>query len=494
MHRTIMLPFAIMMVGLSQPSCAQQKAETKEKVETVDLSQIAPIIARVKAAYGGEKLENLKSLRVQTDRGLAWPGQGQTADFVEFISDISDFQVDLINQRASRERWVSQNGGIYLTRQVSAPDGGVAYINYNTGTFDLYEEGKFHRSFGVELTGTDTLIAYALIKDAEVTALEEPVYYLGKWHDRIKMKIGPTNPESTAYIEQDSGLIRRFEVELQNDSWNAIFDHHQSSDGITYARERMDYRNDVMVQIDPNRRHTFNKVDWSNLKIEEYLAASQEQVDTSKMTVEPITSSVHHVGQEDYSTFIDAGDYIIGVNPYSGLKDRFKAYHKDSGHTKPLRYVLVTHHHDDHISGIAEATELGAIIVGTPMTIETLEADDTHNTAQLQTLSTQDRIGPVQTYIVATNHAVEYALIYIPDGNVLYQDDHYNANFVNGPSYVNQNGLVFQNRVNALGLDVDILLSGHARKAETWTDFESAAAKETLGDICPRRREICRDQ
>ncbi|MEP3889125.1 MAG: MBL fold metallo-hydrolase [Hellea sp.] len=494
MHRIIIYPLALMMLSVSQPACAQQSPNVGVETTAVDLAQVTPIIARVKAAYGGEKLENLKSLRVQTDRGLAWPGQGQTADFVEFISDISDFQVDLINERASRERWVSQNGGIYLTRQVSAPDGGVAYINYNTGTFELHEEGKFHRSFGVELTGTDTLIAYALVKGADVTALEEPVYYLGKWHDRIKMKIAPTNPESTAYIERDTGLIRRFEVKLQNDSWNAIFDHYETSNGITYARERMDYRNDEMVQIDPNRRHTFNNVRWSKLKLEDDLVSTPEEVDISKMTVEHMTPSIHHAGQEDYSTFIDAGDYIIGINPYDGLKDRFKAYQDDRGHAKPLRYVLATHHHRDHISGVSEAEELGAIIVGTPMTIKILKADDAHKAAKLQTLAIRDSIGPIQTYTIATSHAAEYALIYIPEGKVLYQDDHYNADLVGGPSHVNQNGLELQKRVNELGLDVKIILSGHARKAETWIDFEKSATKETLGDICPRNREICRDQ
>jgi hypothetical protein len=128
------------------------------------------------------------------------------------------------------------------------------------------------------------------------------------------------------------------------------------------------------------------------------------------------------------------------------------------------------------------------------MTIKTLIADDAHKSAKLQTLRLKDSIGPVGIHIVATSHAAEYAVIYIPDGKVLYQDDHYNSDLVTGPSQVNQSGIVFQNRVNELGLDVDIILSGHSRKAEKWTDFERAAAEETLGKICPRDREICRDQ
>lgn len=493
MYKLITSPLMAILFSFGVPAAAQQSQITDTTTAETQDPKLAAIIDKVKIAYGGRKLENLKSVRVQTDRGLAWPGQGQTADFVEFISDVSDFQVDLINKRASRERWVDQNGGVYHTRQVSAPDGGVAYINYNTGTYTVAEDAGFHLSFGVELTGTDTLIAYSMVTDAHEIILEEPAYYRGKWHDRVTMKIASTNPASTAYIERDTGLIVRFEVKLRNDTWNAVFDHHKTSQGVTYASERMDYRGHEMVQTDPNRIHTFNKVRWSKLKIEDDLKTPPEAVDTSEMTVDKVSDTVHNVGQEDYTVFIDAGEYIIALNPYGGLKDRFDAYQKDTGHTKPLRYAITTHHHEDHLSGVDEASALGATILGTPMTIQVLKGDPDNAEVKMQTLETRDSVGPLKTYTVPTSHAVEYALIYIPDGNIIYQDDLFIPSVKGGLSFVNQSGLVFQDRVSELGLDVDIVLSGHSRKAEKWSDFEAAASQVKLGDICPRNREICRD-
>lgn len=494
MYKFILSPLAAAMLSAGLPAAAQQPDMADKSVAETQDPKLTAIIEKVKAAYGGEKLVKLKSVRVQTDRGLAWPGQGQTPDFVEFISDVSDFQVDLVNKRASRERWVSQNGGIYHTRQVTAPEGGVAFINYGTGTYTTNEEATFHRSFGVELTGTDTLIAYSMVTDAHELILEDPIYYMGKWHDRVTMKIASTNPASAAYIERDTGLISRFEVKLRNDVWNAVFDHHETSNGITFARERMDYRNDVMVQTDPNREHTFNKVKWSKLEIEEDLTAPPENVDMSEMTVDKVSATVHFAGQEDYSAFIDAGDYIIGTNPYGGFKDRFEAYQKAQGHQKPLRYAIATHHHSDHLSGVSDVAELGATLVGTPMTIQTLEANEENASLKKQTLKTADTVGPVKIYIVPTSHVAEFAVIYMPDGKVIYQDDHYYPMAKDGPSHVNQSGLVFLERVKELGLEVDVLLSGHARKAEKWADFETSAAKETFGDVCPRNREICKSQ
>ena len=494
MRNTLSATIAVLLLTVPYPSLAQQSEEKTAVTGQTQQAEIAPIIERVKRAYGGRNLENLKSVRIQNERGLAWPGQGQTASFVEYVRDKFDVHIDLVNQRASQERWIEQNGNIYSERYVSGPEGGVASINYSTGTYEIDEEGSFMRNFGVELTTSDTLIAYFLTTDPHNMVLEEPAYYLGKWHDRLTFGIAPDALAFAAYIDRNTGLITRTEIALRSGTWNTLFSDFQTSRGLTYARKRMDFRDDIMVQTYADRQYTFNKVRWSDLEIEDYLTEPPEQVDSSEMTVDKISQTMHFVGQHNaYSAFVDAGDYIIGLNAYAGFKDRYEAYQKDQPTSKPLHYVLITHHHDDHLGGISEAAETGATIVGTPMTIKLLESDEQFETASLQTLKKRDQIGPVQTYTVPTSHVAEYAVMYLPDGKVIYQDDHYNPTVKDGPSHVNQTGLVLQDRIEELGLDVNIILSGHARKAEKWADFEIGAAKEALGDICPRNRKICHD-
>lgn len=171
-----------------------------------------------------------------------------------------------------------------------------------------------------------------------------------------------------------------------------------------------------------------------------------------------------------------------------------KRYRKLGNARKPLKYMVLSHHHSDHLAGVPEAIALGATLVTTPMTIQTLQQDETLEAAKFQSLSGKTTLGPVELYVIDTNHVVEMAIGYLPEQKVLYQDDHYSNTSKNSVARVNQSDLVMQSRVNALGLKVDWLMSGHSRKAERWSDFEAAAAKTFLGDICPNDRRICKQQ
>ena len=90
---------------------------------------VSQVIDRMTAAYGGRALQELASISSYADRRLAWPGQGQTSAFVEYVHDRQLKHFDLKSRQGSVERWIDQNGNVYHNRYVVDQSGG-AVIDY----------------------------------------------------------------------------------------------------------------------------------------------------------------------------------------------------------------------------------------------------------------------------------------------------------------------------------------------------------------------------
>jgi len=229
------------------------------------------------------------------------------------------------------------------------------------------------------------------------------------------------------------------------------------------------------------------------VKFESGLREPQTPVDLSEMTVDTLAPGVFMVGQGDYSLFVEDDGGYIAVNMYAGLKDRYEALVEKIDSPLPLRDAIVTHHHSDHMDGISEAHELGATLHVTPETLKVINASEEFPaTLSTTVIQNGEMIGALQVYIRATSHSVENAFVYHPDTKVLFQDDHYHGLLEDGPTRIQPSALIMYESIRALGLPVERLLSGHARKAEPWSEFETAIA--TAGDTCPSKRAICKDQ
>lgn len=100
---------------------------------------------------------------------------------------------------------------------------------------------------------------------------------------------------------------------------------------------------------------------------------------------------------------------------------------------KPIRYVLVTHHHGDHIAGLATFVAEGAtLIVGSGTEeviraqlarqgIESPEAVAIETVAARRTLGTGDR--RIEIYSVPNSHADGSLMFYLPAERLLFQGD-----------------------------------------------------------------------
>ena len=110
------------------------------------------------------------------------------------------------------------------------------------------------------------------------------------------------------------------------------------------------------MQGDPNlisTSHTakFNvAVPDDVFELDEGLEVEGERVDVSEMLVNKISDDVYHIGQNiGFTLFVNTSDGVVAAGGYPALTARYDRFKEESGVHKPLRYQIVTHHHNDHV-------------------------------------------------------------------------------------------------------------------------------------------------
>lgn len=471
-------------IAASAPLLAVTAANAGEKEDAA--------IARLTAAYGGSKLVNLQSLRIEDESKTGFPGQGYAPGVVEFTPLRQDSQLDLSGERGSQENWSDNWNFSFLTRTVSAGEE-IVTVNYATGTYQPAAQPDFFTAFGPVYRTSDTLLAYMLQKNKQTATWKGESPYLGRAHDVVAFEF-PQSPPLTLYIDKETGFISKMTRETPAGALNYQFRDHRQSGGIGYASNFEFFVGPDVNVVTVSRKVTPNAVRASIFAIDRGVEKEPARLDTAEMTVDKIAEGVHLAGTgANYSLFVDAGDHVIGMGGTAGLKDRFDAYQKAAGRQKPLRYQIATHHHTDHLAGMADAFALGATFVAPKNAVGNLKTavgpalgDD-----RIQTIDGSRTIGPVVAHDIVTNHAESNALVYVPSAKIAFETDHYGGLYADAPTPAGRSATHLKRAIEGLSLDVATLISEHNRKAVPWAEF-AAAADAWRHDPCPGARPICR--
>ena len=453
------------------------------------------IIDRVINAYGGVKFENLKSITIHSDLRFGEAEQGYTAGYVELRQRKKILKIDLINQRGSKETW----GGPldpYNVRHFNM-DGGIGNIWYDKKEYRIHSDGEYYRRFGGEIRSSDTLLAYELMTRPGLATHKRKETYQGMPHDVVELAL-PNWPVMNLYIRSDTGHITKMVRENDFGAIRYQFGDFEKSDGITYANDFDFYVNDFLSEYAKSREIEVNNVKETTFQIDQGIREEGEAVDQSEMTVDAVGNRIHQVGQTfSYSAFIEADDYLIAVGGSTGLKDRFEAYKAEYGKAaKPLRYMIVTHHHGTALAGLKDAHELGATFISPKMAVESLKkyGGEGLTDSDIKILDKKMTLGPVEIHEIATSHVGSFALVYVPEDRTVFQVDHYGGYFKHGPSFAYRSAATLKAELDRLDLDVDVILSGRHRKAEPYSMFLTSLKLNYRPGLCPTRRAICRNE
>ena len=210
------------------------------------------------------------------------------------------------------------------------------------------------------------------------------------------------------------------------------------------------------------------------------------------------THNVMFVAFNDYILVLEAPENIIyGNNSVQALTKI-----KETVPGKPIKYLVLTHHHSDHAGGFREYVAEGATIVTTPGNKSFLEKAAALQSTLLPQLSLQNKLKIevvenkkrvfqddkhiVELYDIGPNpHANEMLVAYLPKEKILFQADMLNP-AANGSIPIAQDVTIsFNEKLQQLGLQVDKIYGVHGRPAtpeELRASIEKRRASELKSD------------
>lgn len=452
------------------------------------------IIDQVVSAYGGTALTDMRSIRIDIKNKFINVGQSLTADMTGVSRGGTRLTIDFENGHKAVKNWNLGRGGFGYTQAVH---NGELAVNYNHVRKTRTENPNLNYAVlgGGTMRVTDTTLAKMLSEARDNAVAGEETSYLGRPHTPVTFKM-ESSPDLTVFVDKSSGMISKMTRENpQLGTLSYIFSDYKMSGDVPYASNV-----DFFIAGDPNILTTYKKVEV-NADVSADFSAPQgykdggAQLDTSEMIVRKLADGVYYAGQGNgYSIFVDAGDYYVASGGYPQLPARLEAVQQEAGNQKPLRQLVVTHHHSDHLGAMNEAAEMGADFV-------TVDGHKSAIQDQLTTALPDDRFilvdgdtelagGDMQVIDIATAHSAQYLLVYVPAAKLVFSADHFSTNLESGLPNPNNNMATFRTAVEALNLDIDGFLGAHGKRQLTMEDLKNAT-DGYMPASCPAGDSFC---
>ena len=448
-------------------------------------------------AYGGDKLTNLTSFIINKKMTGPNSGQGRSQLLDDIVSNHFYILHDIeAGKSRSDNFFTSQFGGF---QAASISDGEQAWnINYQTNTYGSAQNADPYVIAGGPMRMNDAFLAYELSRAADKAKHLGEVDYLNRPHEMIQFPF-PSSPDLTLYVDSETHLISKMiRMNPQIGQLDYVFSNVTEHNGISYAKSINFFiagqANLISIENDTQFNVTISD---SEFELPKNMREEAERIDTSEMSSTLFTGSIYHVGQGGgFSPFVDTTEGVVAIGGYPALKDRFNRYRADSDNYKPLKFRVVTHHHQDHLGGINEAIELGATLISVDENVASIQsfvakADDARFLNVDKRLTIGKGRDRVEIYDVATTHAAHFLLTYVPSQKPLFFADHMNSPYKNGIPVANPGTVSMLNAVKKLGIDVKKIAIVHGARIFTMKEMQASVdayvPSRCLGDrpVCP---------
>ena len=459
-------------------SAAAQEATSNFTVTNTDRAKA--LIDDAIEAHGGDALtKDLRTLRIDSETITYSVDQsrGTTAPW-DRATNRGFSAIDLEN-----EIFVTRNegdgGGFEFHNGAIIGGDSSAQIDYRAKTVTPLGEPDYDTRSGPFKRVTPALLLRTLQDRAD------NAYYLGEvetdgvTYDLIgfSMTVGPA---ITLYFEKDTHLLRRSErvfagfglVEYR-------FDEYKNRSGIPFNK-----RFTLLLNGDTNLLRENLSVTM-NASVDEMLALPEDfavldELDPDPYSQQEVASGVWHLGGNGtYSMVVDMGDHLVMVGGTGGVANALENL-PDALQEKPLKYGVLTHHHSDHVMGVAAYESAGATVIassahetiarGAASDGEALSFTPVDNRMVLEgagrTLELID-LGP-------TAHTEHLVVAYLPAEGVLFEADHFAMPRVGDVAPAVSSTRTFAAALRESGLEPKIFLSAHSPRAGTPADLKRA--------------------
>jgi len=435
-------------------------------------------------AYGGaETIANLNTV-ARKSQFTTWatnqsrtPGEPWDENKQKNFSAIDFENETIVGKNKGSGGGFDFNGG-----QIIKSDEGWQ-VNYRAGTVTPIAEPDFNTTSGPFIRITAPLLVKQLQNRRQTSHWLGEVEFEGRPHDVITlvMEVGPA---LSLYFDKETHLLSRSERVLPPfGQVDYRFTNYETIDGIPFSKTFKLYANDepnVYIGIEST---------VVNQSIEQHAALSKEleMVEAAppaptEVALQEIKEGVFLAGAGNtYAMFVEMDDHVIAVGGTAGIPDRIKALRKVI-RDKPIKYGVMTHHHNDHVLGVPAYQAEDAVVLTVKQHEAVMRAAAT-DADSLKLQFVEDKyvfdddsrkleiidIGP-------TPHAEHLLVAYLPEEGILFEADHF-ANPTDGrmqPAQETTKSLA--RAIDKLGLDVKIIVGAHSPRIASIDDLHKSLA------------------
>jgi glyoxylase-like metal-dependent hydrolase (beta-lactamase superfamily II) len=351
-------------------------------------------------------------------------------------------------------------------------------LDYRAGTVTPIAEPDFNTASGPFIRVTAALLVKQLQDRRQTSHWLGEVEFEGRPHDVITlvMEVGPA---LSLYFDKETHLLSRSERVLPPfGQVDYRFTDYEMVEGIPFSKTFKLFANDQPNLVIHNLSTEVNQ------PVEKYTAVAEnlERLEAAPpaptdVQVQEINEGVFLVGAgTTYAMFVEMNDHVIAVGGTAGIPERIKAL-REVVKDKPIRYGVLTHHHNDHVLGVPAYQAEDAVVLTVRQHEAVVRAAATDaDTLKLQLV--EDKYvfddGKRKLEIIdigPTPHAEHLLVAFLPAEGILFEADHF-PNPTNGQMAPAQPvARRLAQAIEAKGLAVKTIVGAHSPRIASIDDL-----------------------
>jgi len=441
------------------------------------------IDAAIEAYGGAEAITNLNSVARKSHFTTWATYQSRSPGPPWDENETMSFSAIDLNDKTFVGKNAGNGGGFdFDGSQVIEGDQGWQ-IDYRAGTVTPIAEPDFNTASGPFIRVTAPLLVKQLQNRRQTSHWLGEVDFEGRPHDVITlvMEVGPA---LSLYFDKETHLLSRSERVLPPfGQIDYRFTDYANVDGIPFSKHFKLFANG-----EPNLEITYLSTEV-NKPVKQYAAipADLAKVEAAPpaptdVVVQEVREGVFLVGAgTTYAMFVEMKDYVVAVGGTAGIPERIGAL-RDVAGDKPIRFGIITHHHNDHVLGVPayQAENATVLTVKEHEAVVRAAATDADNlkVQLVQDSYVFDNGGPRLEIvdIGPTPHSEHLLVAWLPEDGILFEADHF-PNPTNGqmvPAQPVTKRLAEAIRQN--GWDVKTIVGAHSPRIASIDDLNRSLA------------------
>ncbi len=354
-------------------------------------------------------------------------------------------------------------------------------IDYRAQTTAPIAEPDFMNTAGPFIRVTPALLVKQLMQRAHTAHYLGQSEVDGSMHDVISfvMEVGPS---ISLYFDQKSHMLNKSERVVGAFGMVGYrFHDYQQVDGIPFNQRFELFVNGQNNMLRNNKKTILNLPIAAHTTVNNKLTIAAP-IEPDPLSRQKISEGVYHIGGNGtYAMFIEMDDHVVAVGGTAGIPERI-ALLKEVVPNKPIKYGVLTHHHNDHIVGAQAYADEGTVVIAAAAHEKVISDSTENKTLKIETVKTRRKFnsGDRELQIIdigPTEHTEHLLIAYLPKEGIMFEADHFGARSFEHIAPASPAARSFAKSLKRNNIKAKSIFSAHSPVAASADNLKTAVEK-----------------